>query len=58
MKTALAIVALLLATVSDLRAQPRQEFHVERAAQPPTIDGVLDDRRREPVRPEPDVGNR
>ena len=43
MKTALAIVALLLATVSDLRAQTRREFHVERAAQPPTIDGVLDD---------------
>src|SRR5688572_228918 len=43
MKTALAIVALLLAAVSDLRAQTRQEFHVERTAQPPTIDGVLDD---------------
>src|SRR5205085_4144275 len=43
MKTALAITALILFAVVDLSAQPRQEFRIPRAPEPPKIDGVLDD---------------
>ena len=43
MKTALAIAALVVLTVSDLHAQDRPQFHISRASQPPKIDGVLDD---------------
>ena len=43
MKRALAIAALIAFAVCDLHAQNRQEFAVARAAQPPKIDGVLDD---------------
>ena len=43
MKRALAIAALIASAVCDLRAQNRQEFAIARAAQPPKIDGVLDD---------------
>jgi len=50
-KPALAIAALTLLAVSDLHAQGRQDFHPARAAQPPKIDGVLDDEvwRHEPM---------
>jgi hypothetical protein len=40
---AFAITALLAFAASDLHAQASQDFAVPRAAQPPKIDGVLDD---------------
>lgn len=43
MTRVLAIAALVVLSVSDVCAQDRQEFRVSRAAQPPAIDGVLDD---------------
>src|SRR3979490_1394237 len=43
MKRALAIAALIAFAVCDLRRQKRRELAVARAAQPPKIDGVLDD---------------
>ena len=43
MQKALAITALVLSAVIDLRAQERPEFHIPRAATPPAIDGVLND---------------
>src|SRR6266850_450967 len=43
MNRALAITALVILTAIDLRAQERQEFRVPRAAEPPKIDGVLND---------------
>ena len=50
MKTALTITALILFSVG-LRAQERPEFRVSRAAEPPKIDGVLDDEvwKQEPL---------
>ncbi len=43
MKRALAVMALVLSMVGGLQAQDPQEFRVARLAQPPTIDGVLDE---------------
>src|SRR5258705_12292951 len=43
MKRAFAITALLALAASDLHAQARPDFAVVRTAQPPKIDGVLDD---------------
>ena len=42
MKSALTIAAIVLFTI-NLRAQDRQDFRVPRAAEPPKIDGILDD---------------
>jgi hypothetical protein len=41
--TAVAIAAVVFLVAADAHAQARPEFHVPRAAQPPKIDGVLDD---------------
>jgi uncharacterized protein DUF5916/cellulose/xylan binding protein with CBM9 domain len=43
MKRAVVIIALVLCAAGELWAQERPEFHITRAAQPPAIDGVLDD---------------
>jgi hypothetical protein len=43
MKRLLALTAFAILAVSDLHAQDRKEFAIARAAQPPKIDGVLDD---------------
>src|SRR5262245_17428839 len=43
MRRALTIACLLGLGASGVSAQDRPEFRVERAAQPPKIDGVLDD---------------
>ena len=42
MKSALTIAAIVLFAV-NLRAQDRQDFRVLRTAEPPKIDGILDD---------------
>ena len=51
MQKALVVVALIVSTVSTLHAQDRPEFRIARAAQPPTIDGVLEDEvwRQDPL---------
>ena len=51
MPRVLAIAALLLFTVSSVAAQDRPTFHVLRTAQPPKIDGALDDEawKQEPL---------
>ncbi|MDO8678521.1 MAG: DUF5916 domain-containing protein [Acidobacteriota bacterium] len=43
MKRAFAVIALVLASVTGLHAQTQPDFSVTRAAQPPIIDGVLND---------------
>ncbi len=43
MRRALTTVLLLALGATGVRAQDRPEFHLDRAAQPPKIDGVLDD---------------
>ena len=43
MKQVFAVVALVLAMASRLQAQAQPDFPVTRAAQPPVIDGVLED---------------
>jgi len=50
MKSALAVTCLVVFTI-NLRAQDRPEFRVARAAEPPTIDGVLNDEvwKQEPL---------
>ena len=51
MKSALTITVLLVCTV-NLGAQDRQEFQVPRTAEPPKVDGILDDEawKQEPLR--------
>ena len=43
MKHALTIAVLVFLPMIGMRAQERPEFRVARAAEPPTIDGILDD---------------
>lgn len=42
-RTAVAVLAGLLLTGSVLEAQGQPDFQVTRVAQPPVIDGVLED---------------
>src|SRR5215471_8797856 len=42
-RRALTIVLFALLAAARASAQDRPEFHIERAAQPPKLDGVLDD---------------
>src|SRR2546425_2167232 len=51
MRRAIMVAALIVVTAIDLDAQDRPEFRVPRAAQPPVIDGVLDDEvwKQEPL---------
>lgn len=43
MRTFLAVTAICLSWCSSGFAQPPAEYHVPRAAQPPKLDGILDD---------------